>query len=94
MDKGEYRRMAAELGLVIVCPDTSPRGEHVADEPASWQLGKGAGFYVDATEGPWAPLFDVFLHHPRIARPGGGKLSRRHDPAGHFRPFDGRGTAR
>ncbi len=62
MDKGEYRRMAAELGLVIVCPDTSPRGEHVADEPASWQLGKGAGFYVDATEGPWAPHYSMYSY--------------------------------
>lgn len=54
MDKGEYRRAAAELGLVIVCPDTSPRGESVPDEPDNWQIGSGAGFYVDATEAPWA----------------------------------------
>ncbi|MGN6551593.1 MAG: S-formylglutathione hydrolase [Pararhizobium sp.] len=54
MEKGEYRRLAAELGLIIVCPDTSPRGDAVADEPENWQFGKGAGFYLDATEAPYA----------------------------------------
>ena len=52
---GAYRR-AAELGLIVVAPDTSPRGEGVADDPA-YDLGQGAGFYVDATEAPWAPHF-------------------------------------
>lgn len=56
MDKGEYRRMAAELGLVVVCPDTSPRGEGVANEEG-WDMGQGAGFYLDATEAPWVPHF-------------------------------------
>ncbi|QQM32485.1 S-formylglutathione hydrolase [Martelella lutilitoris] len=54
MEKGEYRRMAAELGLIIVCPDTSPRGKDVPDSLTNWQLGQGAGFYVDATESPYA----------------------------------------
>lgn len=53
MDKGEYRRLAAELGLIVVCPDTSPRGDNVPDEPDNWQFGSGAGFYVDATEAPY-----------------------------------------
>nr|WP_316654264.1 S-formylglutathione hydrolase [uncultured Gellertiella sp.] len=53
MEKGEYRRLAAELGLVIICPDTSPRGDAVPDELTNWQMGKGAGFYLDATEEPW-----------------------------------------
>jgi S-formylglutathione hydrolase len=52
---GAYRK-AAELGLAVVAPDTSPRGEGVADDPA-YDLGQGAGFYVDATEAPWAPHF-------------------------------------
>ncbi|RAI04080.1 S-formylglutathione hydrolase [Acuticoccus sediminis] len=56
MEKGEYRQAAAELGIVVVCPDTSPRGEDVADDEA-YDLGQGAGFYVDATEAPWAPHF-------------------------------------
>ena len=52
---GAYRA-AAEHGVIIVAPDTSPRGEGVADDPA-YDLGQGAGFYVDATEEPWAPHF-------------------------------------
>ncbi len=47
---------AAEHGVIIVAPDTSPRGEGVADDPA-YDLGQGAGFYVDATQAPWAPHF-------------------------------------
>ena len=62
MDKGEYRRMAAELGLIIVCPDTSPRGDHVPDEPDNWQFGKGAGFYLDATQEPWSKHFNMETH--------------------------------
>lgn len=56
MDKGEYRGPAAKAGIVVVCPDTSPRGEGVADDDA-YDLGQGAGFYVDATEAPWAPNY-------------------------------------
>ena len=56
MEKGEYRRAASELGLIIVAPDTSPRGENVADDEA-YDMGQGAGFYVDATEEPWAKHF-------------------------------------
>lgn len=52
---GAYKA-AAELGLIIVAPDTSPRGEGVADDPA-YDLGQGAGFYVDATQEPWASHF-------------------------------------
>lgn len=52
---GAYRA-AAEHGVIIVAPDTSPRGEGVADDPA-YDLGQGAGFYVDATEQPWAGHF-------------------------------------
>ncbi|MDO9418882.1 S-formylglutathione hydrolase [Pararhizobium sp.] len=62
MDKGEYRRMAAELGLIIVCPDTSPRGNEVPDELTNWQMGKGAGFYLDATQEPWAENFQMYTY--------------------------------
>lgn len=51
--KAGAQRVAAELGIVLVAPDTSPRGEGVADDPA-YDFGMGAGFYVDATEPPWA----------------------------------------
>ena len=47
---------AAEHGVIVVAPDTSPRGEGVADDPA-YDLGQGAGFYLDATQAPWAPHF-------------------------------------
>ena len=56
MEKGEYRQAASDLGLIIVAPDTSPRGDGVPDDPA-YDMGQGAGFYVDATEEPWAQHF-------------------------------------
>lgn len=56
MEKGEYRKAASDLGLIIVAPDTSPRGEGVADDEA-YDMGQGAGFYVDAIEEPWAKNF-------------------------------------
>ena len=52
-EKGEYRRACAELGLVFVAPDTSPRGTDVPDDEA-YDFGQGAGFYVDATQPPFA----------------------------------------
>lgn len=61
MDKGEYRQAAAALGLAVVCPDTSPRGEGVANDEA-YDLGQGAGFYVDATEAPWSPHFKMWSY--------------------------------
>src|SRR3546814_7870780 len=55
MEKGEYRAACAEHGVIFIAPDTSPRGEGVPDDPdAAYDFGLGAGFYVDATEEPWA----------------------------------------
>ena len=51
--KASAQRYAAEHGVIVVAPDTSPRGEGVADDPA-YDLGQGAGFYLNATEQPWA----------------------------------------
>ena len=62
MEKGEYRQAAAQLGVIIVCPDTSPRGEGVADVPDDWKLGCGASFYVDATEAPWSRHYRMFSY--------------------------------
>ncbi len=62
MEKGEYRRTAAELGLIIVCPDVSPRGNDVPDELTNWQMGKGAGFYLNATEEPWAENYQMYTY--------------------------------
>lgn len=58
---------AAALGLIVVAPDTSPRGEGVADDEA-YDLGQGAGFYVDATEKPWAPHFKMESYVTRDLR--------------------------
>jgi S-formylglutathione hydrolase len=55
---------AADLGLAVVAPDTSPRGEGVADDPA-YDLGQGAGFYVNATQPPWAPNFRMYTYITR-----------------------------
>lgn len=53
-EKGEFRRACAELGLIFVAPDTSPRGEGVPDDPAgAYDFGLGAGFYVDAAQAPF-----------------------------------------
>lgn len=62
MDKGEYRRIAAELGLIVVCPDTSPRGETVPDEKDNWQFGSGAGFYLDASQEPWRKNYRMYSY--------------------------------
>lgn len=62
MEKGEYRRLASELGIIIVCPDTSPRGENVPDEKDNWQFGSGAGFYVDATQEPYATNYQMYSY--------------------------------
>jgi S-formylglutathione hydrolase len=54
-DKGEFRKACAELGLIFIAPDTSPRGEGVADDPeAAYDFGLGAGFYVNAVQEPFA----------------------------------------
>ena len=60
-DKGEHRRACAELGLVFVAPDTSPRGEGAPDDPA-YDFGQGAGFYVDATEAPYATNYRMWSY--------------------------------
>jgi S-formylglutathione hydrolase len=62
MEKGEYRRLSSELGLVIVCPDTSPRGDDIPDEKDNWQFGKGAGFYVDATQQPFSRNYRMYSY--------------------------------
>ena len=62
-EKGEYRAACAELGLIFVAPDTSPRGEGVPTDPAgSWDFGLGAGFYVDATVEPFAQNYRMWTY--------------------------------
>ena len=55
-EKGDYRAACAELGLIFIALDTSPRGDNIPDDEG-YDLGQGAGFYVDATEEPWAKNF-------------------------------------
>ena len=57
--KAGAQRYAAEHGIIIVAPDTSPRGDDVADAPG-YDLGKGAGFYVNATQDPWAAHYRMY----------------------------------
>jgi len=59
MTKAGAQQFAAEAGIALVFPDTSPRGEGVADD-AAYDLGQGAGFYVNATQAPWAPHFRMW----------------------------------
>ena len=62
-EKGEFRRTCAELGLVFVAPDTSPRGEGVPGDPANaYDFGLGAGFYVDATQQPFADNYRMWSY--------------------------------
>jgi S-formylglutathione hydrolase len=62
-EKGEFRSACAELGLILVAPDTSPRGEGVPGDPASaYDFGLGAGFYVNATEEPFARNYRMWSY--------------------------------
>jgi S-formylglutathione hydrolase len=62
-EKGEFREVCARLGLVLVAPDTSPRGEAVPDDPTgAYDFGLGAGFYVDATKEPFASNYRMWTY--------------------------------
>ena len=61
VEKGQYQRVCAELGLILVAPDTSPRGPEVPDEP-DYDFGQGAGFYVDATQAPFAANYRMYSY--------------------------------
>lgn len=62
--KAGAQRMAAECGLIVVAPDTSPRGDGVANAP-DYDLGQGAGFYVDSRQEPWSPHFKMYSYVTR-----------------------------
>ncbi|MFM2086055.1 MAG: S-formylglutathione hydrolase [Pseudomonadota bacterium] len=62
MIKGGAQRVAAEEGLMLIAPDTSPRGANIAGESESWDFGVGAGFYVDATEAPWSGHYRMYSY--------------------------------
>jgi S-formylglutathione hydrolase len=60
--KAGAQRLAAELGLMLVAPDTSPRSTGIPDEAADWEVGTAAGFYVDATQAPWSQFFRMYSY--------------------------------
>ena len=63
VQKAGAQQHAAEHGIAIVCPDTSPRGDGVADDPeAAYDMGLGAGFYVNATQQPWAEHYQMYSY--------------------------------
>lgn len=88
--KAGAQRVAARLGLALIIPDTSPRGDDVADDDA-YDFGKGAGFYVNATQTPWAAHYQMYdyitkelLELCHLQFPLNGKLSiSGHSMGGH-----------
>jgi len=78
--KAGAQRIAAELGLLLIAPDTSPRGDGVPGDPAgSYDFGLGAGFYVDATEPPWSRGYRMYSYvtHELPTVIGGGSGLRK-----------------
>lgn len=63
--KAGAARLAAELGLILVAPDTSPRGLTIPGDSEAWDFGVGAGFYVDATREPWAAAYRMYSYVTR-----------------------------
>jgi S-formylglutathione hydrolase len=63
--KSGAQRVASELGLMLVSPDTSPRGAHIPGEADAWDFGVGAGFYVDATRAPWSEHYRTYSYVTR-----------------------------
>ncbi|KAK2119107.1 hypothetical protein P7K49_000493 [Saguinus oedipus] len=62
ISKSGYHQAASEHGLVVIAPDTSPRGCNIKGEDESWDFGTGAGFYVDATEDPWKTNYRMYSY--------------------------------
>ena len=87
MQKAGAQRIAAELGIAIVCPDTSPRGENVPGDPAGgWDFGLGAGFYVNATQAPFDQhyrMYDYVVSELPALVEGNFPVSERRSVAGH-----------
>lgn len=90
--KGGAQRLAAELGLMLVVPDTSPRNTGIEKEDVDWEVGTAAGFYVDATRPPWASRFHMFSYVTRelpelVARSFPARMDREgifgHSMGGH-----------
>ncbi len=90
MIKAGAQRVAAELGLALVAPDTSPRGVALPGDSDAWDFGVAAGFYLDATEEPWSRHYRMYSYITReLVGTGRIQLSGRPEAAGHLRPFHG-----
>ena len=87
--KAGAQRYAAEHGVILVAPDTSPRGDGVADADG-YDLGQGAGFYVDATQAPWASHYRMHDYVDAANCRRWSRRTSRHRCARDQRPFDGR----
>jgi S-formylglutathione hydrolase len=92
MIKAGAQRVAAELGLMLVAPDTSPRKVRLPGDEASWDFGLGAGFYVDATRAPWSQHYRMYSYVTRelpelISSIGGARMEAQgifgHSMGGH-----------
>lgn len=92
MIKGGAQRLAAELGLMLVAPDTSPRKARIPGDDANWDFGLGAGFYVDSTQAPWSQHYRMYSYVTRelpeiVKSIGGGRADRQgifgHSMGGH-----------
>lgn len=87
MIKAGAQRVAAELGLMLVAPDTSPRKARIPGDDASWDFGLGAGFYVDATQAPWSQHYRMYSYVtrelPELVRSLGKSLADRQSIFGH-----------
>jgi len=87
MIKAGAQRLAAELGLMLVAPDTSPRKVRFPGDDASWDFGLAAGFYVDATQAPWSQnyrMYSYVTHElPEIVQSLGGARADRQGIFGH-----------
>ena len=76
--KAHAQQAAAQLGIMLVAPDTSPREPRIPGDADSWDFGQGAGFYVDATQAPWSTNYRMYSYVTReLARDGGGRSCRR-----------------
>lgn len=59
VEKSGFQRSAAERGMIVICPDTSPRGANISGEDDDWDFGSGAGFYLDASASPWSKNYNM-----------------------------------
>ena len=87
MVKAGAQRIAAELGLMLVAPDTSPRKARIPGDDASWDFGLGAGFYLDATQSPWSQHYRMYSYVtrelPELINSIGNVASERQSIFGH-----------